>query len=253
MERKTISIESYIEAGGILGTEIEVNEKAESSVLKRTMLRRNVRITRGDDREKFNAVGSNELAVVRAKPSFLGEKEFPKANMVRGGEYWTIQINDQQVSDKVEQWMKKENRIGHDSYRERFVEDFSREVCAKIKVASRTEKRDAALASVLSTYGNVLFAFAAAWVARSAINGDLNTNFDRGWERYAKGASYALTGIVAGATLEALAERFMPDDPKLKGWEKVIPNLQIPSLVAGTVFVSLNSSRLIRLKDSKDS
>lgn len=37
-------------------------------------------------------------------------------------------------------------------------------------------------------------------------------------------------------------------DPELKRWEHIIPNLQIPSLVAGNTSLLLNSGKLITLK-----
>ncbi len=72
MERKTISLEPYIEAGGNLGKRLEVNPKAADSVMKRIALRRDVVVVKGYEREGRSHDGSDEIAVGRSK---IGESK----------------------------------------------------------------------------------------------------------------------------------------------------------------------------------
>ena len=117
MERRNFSIEPYVEASGILGDRLEVDEKAADSVMRRTALRRDFNVARGYSREAREAEGDEVLAISTARVhnqherSEAGSSEF--ADLIRNPDSWVLSVHDQQIGDNVNQWMDKHFKAGN--------------------------------------------------------------------------------------------------------------------------------------------
>ncbi len=262
MERKTISIEPYIKSGGILGTRIEVNPKAANSVMKRTALRRNVVVTRGYERDQFNAVGSDELAIVKSKTEFGSAEKSKSAKLKRFANRWIVNVNDQKIVDDVEEWMKSEyrskpNKNGHKTFEGKFAEGLNTEITTSLRTAFFSEKKEFLVSSVTRSSKSMVGSaglFAVGYIGgKFLLEHDLNDGTDAsGAELLVVFGEVLAVTFGLGAYIQFMTKDLSRSyDPNLKTWEYRFPNPQIPSLVLGSAAVAMNGSKLIRLSDSK--
>lgn len=163
---RTLSIEPYIEQGGILGEKLTVNDSAASSVMRRTDLRRNVVVTKGYGRERLQTVGSDELALLKSRTLPSSQRQLGDSSkvsdLIHDQSTWVIRVHDQQLHDVVDEWMKKkwksdDEKSGQQLYSERYANDMSSEVTRRISHAFFNEKRDIAVASSLNSSGRYAF------------------------------------------------------------------------------------------------
>src|SRR3989344_4034785 len=126
MERRGFTIEPYVEAGGILGDRLEVDEKAADSVMRRTALRRDFSVAKG----YFREAGSSEFA-----------------DLIRNPDSWVLSVHDQQIGDNVNEWMDKHfkagnGKSGQEVFAQKFVEGLKREVADGVRSAFWDEKKE---------------------------------------------------------------------------------------------------------------
>src|SRR3990167_7977225 len=110
MERREFTIEP-VEASGIMGGEIEVDMQAADSIMKRTALRRDFKVTKGYFREAREAEGDEVLAIAttrihnQRKVAEVGNSGI--STLVKQGGVWVQFIHDQELWEKVDEWGRK--------------------------------------------------------------------------------------------------------------------------------------------------
>lgn len=183
MERKgprNFSIGSYISEGGILGDKLEVDEAAASSIMKRTALRRDIVIRRGFYREKYEFEGSDELAVSTASMRNprnvreVGQSEL--STLVCQGDEWQMFVHDQQIGDKINDWMNKNHKQegqtygqGQAVFSEKFVERLRREVNGGLRSAFWNEKREIFSYPFMNSRFTLLIESVQVWLIFNAV------------------------------------------------------------------------------------
>lgn len=269
MERHTFSIEPYIDQGGILGAELEVNEKAASSVMRRTALRRDVLVAREYGQRFNNVVGLSELAIVPSRPVFKLVGETSVSNLSKTPRQWIIGISDNRLHDEVDTWLSKNFKrgdqiSGSDIYRRQYFRRLRESLGEAIFEAFWNEKIDVFSSSVkfssekyflgLSTLsGAVVGGYLAYDGAMSQIEllGENNPmTIVYFVETVSGGLVFLITGLTVGNRIRSkFVESKRNVEPEiLKSYEHFIPNLQILSLFAGNTSLTLNANKLIRLK-----
>ncbi len=265
MERKTISIEPYVESGGILGTRLEVNPKAADSIMKRTAMRRNVEIRKGYGRKSISVVGSDELALrPTIKRRNVKEDDFSLTSSSFNSETLIIQVHDQALAEEVESWMqenyKKKKNGGQAKFDEMYTSKLSEEVVSRLKKSFYKEKAEILgrsfndfVPKFCNSLGVLEYAFGAIFLVSDLVllakDGRVppGANIIKN-EVTSFGLGYVLFKM--SDFYESLVEE-QPNAVDMRGVEDKFPNPQAPSLVLGTVALTLNSGKLIRLNDSK--
>ncbi len=277
MERegsRNFSIDPYIDSSGIMGQKLELNESAASSVMRRTALRRDFVVTKGYGREVRQFEGDEALAVSTAKVhnqrelKNTGNSEF--SDLIRDPDHWVLYIHDQQIDDKVEEWMKKHYKAGRgktgpEVSDEKFVKKLAKEAMDKFYQAFLDEKKEVFFylfkkSKMQLIAEGVLLAVSAdgiRYFVESLTNGTSKLDDVRMISEV-----LLMTGMAFSLGYAVLNLRTMRhaggdrislpnfETNILKGWELLIPNPSIPSLVAGHASFLLNSGKLIRLKQS---
>ena len=236
MERKQFSIDPYIDQGGILGAQLEVNEKAASSVMRRTALRRDVFV----------------LRILQDRAQNLDYSE---------NRPYVIGVDDEEIYEKVDNLMKAEYRANQDKsgrnvFGQRFASEMSREVSKKLRGAFLNEKKYILTNSLsIATPNFLLMSVGSGSAVGAAIltftqDTEAGAGLFRSTEQAAlSGVAIAISGFLLFRAGLAIDE-FVPLDVDrlLKFREHFLPNLQVPSVLIGSVSLSLNSNKLIRLK-----
>ncbi len=275
MERRQLSIEPYIDQGGILGTQLEVNEKAASSVMKRTALRADVFVAKGYGWERNNIQGSDELTVSKSKSIFTlftNDKE-PLSELVFSKDHvWIINVNDQLIHNNVDDRMRanfkkdKPQDSGQEMYNNMFVKKLNEEVSCKINEAFWQDKKERFIYSTGSSIVHIVFVGVGIsglyFGSRIIVEGGFETGKGLIKDDSVLRNSLNLMKTGAGVLIFTVGAAFIgsvfkvhmeyPSHSKEFGiswWEEFIPNLQIPSIVAGNISLSLNGNKLIKLKD----
>ncbi len=267
MERQTISLEPYIEAGGILGKRLEINPRAADSVMKRTALRRNVEIRKGYGRKGISAVGTDELALrPTMKLGNVKEEDFSLTSSSFTSDTLMIQVHDQALAEEVDTWMqanyKKKKSEGKGNFDAIYAARLSEEISSRLKKSFYDEKKEILSESwdnlaprLFNTLGVIAYFFGAVSVVSDV------TFF--GLDREIPGPKNILTNEIFDFGLGYLSFKFSdflehlheeerkPNLVSINGFEDKFVNLQIPSLVLGTASLAINSGKLIRLNDSK--
>src|SRR3989344_877846 len=150
MERREFTIEP-VEASGIMGGEIEVDMQAADSIMKRTALRRDFKVTKGYFREAREAEGDEVLAISTAKVH--NQRQVHEvgrsgiSTLVRDGDTWFLQIHDQEISDQVNECGRKNFKSGRgmtqlEVEKEEFVKRMRGEVVGCLQDAFWNEKEE---------------------------------------------------------------------------------------------------------------
>src|SRR3989338_224280 len=262
MERREFTIEPYVEASGIMGGEIEVDMQAADSIMKRTALRRDFKVTKGYFREAREAEGDEVLAISTAKVH--NQRQVHEvgrsgiSTLVRDGDTWFLQIHDQEISDQVNEWGRKHFKSGRGKTQtgvehEEFIKRMRKEVGTGISNAFWNEKGSILISSaVKSSRLAVPFALAGYSIYTESNYFISESPFFGEYDRL---KSYIVAGKIASVVialsgwlvLEVALDSFV-DDQILTTREKFIPNLQAPSIFFGSASLLLNSRKLIRLK-----
>lgn len=268
MERKTISIDPYIEAGGILGTRLEVNPKAADSVMKRTALRRDVVVVKGFERESRSYEGSDEIAVSKSKTAESKiSTEGKHYSLQKRGDQWVVFLHDQEISDDIQNSTQKQRSNKPSSYDKRFTGFVNSALVDAISTASIKEKIQVAKAS--SLYSVDFVAISGFALGGTACVAGYIVEVPRVINLIPIGNSFPLVGaaeiddiwkagvvvfgtvacrVIATATDVFNSET---DEKLLKNWEHYVPHLPILSAGLGELSLELNRGRLVRLNDSK--
>lgn len=269
MERepaKNFSIESYIESGGILGNEITVNQKAAESIMKRTALRRNFNVSKGYYRDEYEAEGSEELAISTVKAQNLNHEEKISASgfstLTKDLGNWKLLVHDQQIADDIDSWMQKNfksegNNNGHQVFRESYIKKFKNELTNEIMNAFWSEKKEIFSYPFKnhkrSLFLELLLIGSTSGVA--SIHYDVVTNnADSGTEKVILvTVPMVCLGILMSIYDFSLRSRYKYNEIMgiVNKFEKDVLNPQIPSIVCGTTSILLNSSKLIKLNNTK--
>lgn len=270
MERegpKNFSIEPYVDGGGLMGNQIEVDQKAASSIMRRTALRRDVLVSKGYFREVREFEGDEEIAISTARVhnarQEVGISRSGYSTLVKNPEVWQIQIHDQQIADRVDQWMAEHysangDKSGEVLNKEKFVKEFKDEIDRRIWSAFLREKGEVFTSSVFRSGRYII----AGGFFLGSIYG--LTRFEVEYNRYSHPEVlsnsetiyvYALV-LSVGVSVGALGyiyekDKDLAEDGLLKKWEYRLPNPQIPSIIVGSTLLVLNSRKLIRLKQKE--
>lgn len=266
MERegpRNFSIEPYVEGGGIMGNEIEVDQKAASSIMRRTALRRDVLVSKGYFREVREFEGDEEIAIstarVRNARQDVEVSRSGYSTLVKNQNVWQIQIHDQQVGDSVNEWMEKHyNRekqgLPQEVFSERFTQELRGEVVSSIRSAFLNEKRNIAITSSLEVLTRVSFWSGVSWIIYKGSEAflyalspekSIDNSIDL-WTSFSVGAGGLILGGYISALCENLAKNY-GDKEIIHAKEKFLPNFTIPSTIAGSISLILSSGKLIRL------
>ena len=264
MERRGFTIEPYVEAGGILGDRLEVDEKAADSVMRRTALRRDFSVAKGYFREAREAEGDEVLAISTARihnqheRSEAGSSEF--ADLIRNPDSWVLSVHDQQIGDNVNEWMDKHfkagnGKSGQEVFAQKFVEGFKREVAGGVRGAFWDEKKNVFIGSTLSSLGFVAPIGGLCWLLyessryiTSLINGGILSPNGQLLLISLRGGAANLLGILVGGLARYSYDQLKNDVIFQNPLELLVPNPQIPSIALGSASLLLNSGKLIKLK-----
>lgn len=268
MERRNFTIEAYVEAGGIMGDEIEVDVQAADSIMKRTALRRDFTVTKGYFREAREAEGDEVLAIATTR--IHNQREVHEvgnsgiSTLIKQGGVWVQFVHDQQLWEKVDEWGRKHYRSNKgmtqlEVEKEEFVKRMRLEVAGGLQSAFWDEKKEVFIYPLKNSKKSIVMVgfltYATVEVVRLAYEAVTANSEDHSdlllTIRFLAGfAAVGISGVLARNGIIELLTNPREDTGIVGIFERDFPSPQIPSIILGNASLLLNSGKLIRLKKS---
>lgn len=261
-EIRTISLDPYINDGGILGTQLEVNQPAADKILSAVSLSKNVVVTRGEKEQVgYNPQGTDAISLSKSDQhkAFTSVLDGKLSAVQENPAHWEVVVFDQDIHTAVDKNLVKKFRSGKGvsrsaAYATEYARILSRETSVNIGKAGGKEKnrrlhgsyglilrRDIALVVGLGTLGGAGFLAADALTSFDNIDSipDLGLFFLEAI------SAYGLT-IFGSAVMNATFSIF-PEDSNLEKWEFFLSNFQLRNRLQGMVAIEMNKDKLIQI------
>lgn len=270
-ETRRFSIEPYVNQGGILGSEIQINPRAVGSVMTRGAFYRDIYVSRGSgDKDGAMPQGQHELALLKFKiPTFSSTEAKSRRSSLRSrNDGWFVDIHDQEIHQDVDQKMSKDFKAtpggtsGTEEFKSRYVSTMNDEIQKRLAQVFHKEKKQRLVATSVTSGlldGAIAVSSAGLYFGGKMALGEVIEGL-RSPEMNMTDTLRFLTGMGAfrlGTSLgiaSALAARDMHNtinnhtNLEMQKWEMLIPNFQARNIVRGEIALMRSGNKTVELR-----
>ncbi|MBP7832467.1 MAG: hypothetical protein KA035_01715 [Candidatus Levybacteria bacterium] len=270
-ETRRFSIEPYVNQGGILGSELQINPRAVGSVMTRGAFYRDIYVSRGsEDKDGAMPQGQHELALLKFKiPTFSStDAKSRRSSLRRRNDGWFVDIHDQEIHQDVDQKMSKDFKAtpggtsGTEEFKGRYVSTMNDEIQKRLAQVFHNEKKQRLVVTSLHSGlldGTLALSSAGLYFGGKMVIGEMIEGFKQpemstvdlirifaGAFAFRFGAISAVGGIVdAKVAHDKINSK---TNLELRGWESFFPNFQVRNLVQGEIALIRSGNKTVELR-----